>query len=200
MGKVILASASPRRKELLEQLLDNRFEIYSSSYEEEPVEGLTPEELAVHHSREKAKAAARHFREGLVISADTFVVCSGEILGKPSSENMAKATLQKISGQKIKVITGITLLDTGKGLEISEYETTLVFMKILSAGEIDSYVNTGEPFGKAGAFAIQGKGALFVKRIEGDYFNVVGLPLFRMGRMLEQIHAESMLWDKSNLE
>jgi septum formation protein len=195
MGKVILASASPRRKELLEQLLGNGFEVCVSSYDERPVEGFTPEELAVHHSLEKARDVASHLQEGLVISADTFVVCNGEILGKPTSESMAKETLQKISGQKIRVITGVTLLDTGKGLEISEYETTLVFMKNLSPQEIDCYISTREPFGKAGAFAIQGKGALFVEWIEGDYFNVVGLPLFRLGRMLEQIHAENMLWD-----
>jgi septum formation protein len=194
MGKVILASASPRRKELLEQLLGGGFDVCISSYDERPVEGFTPEELAVHHSLEKARDVASHLQEGLVISADTFVVCSGEVLGKPTSESMAKETLQKISGQKIRVITGVTLLDIGRGLEISECETTLVFMKDLSPREIDCYIDTREPFGKAGAFAIQGKGALFVERIEGDYFNIVGLPLFRLGMMLEQMHAEYMLW------
>jgi septum formation protein len=196
MRKVILASASPRRKELLQQLIGDNFQVCSSSYSEEPVEAFAPEELAVHHSREKARNVAFSFKEGLVISADTFVVCKGEILGKPSSETIAKETLRKISGQMIEVITGVTLMDIAAGLEISEYETTLVFMKPLTRKEIDSYISTGEPFGKAGAFAIQGKGALFVERIEGDYFNVVGLPLFRLGRMMEQIRADSIIWEQ----
>jgi len=196
MRKVILASASPRRKELLQQLIGDNFQVCSSSYREEPVEAFTPEELAVHHSCEKARNVAFSLKEGLVISADTFVVCKGEILGKPSSETVAKETLRKISGQMIEVITGITLLDAGTGVEMSEYEATRVFMKPLAGKEIDSYVSTGEPFGKAGAFAIQGKGALFIERIEGDYFNVVGLPLFRLGRMLKHIGADSIVWEQ----
>lgn len=195
MGKVILASASPRRRKLLQQLIGDRFEVCVGSYGEEPVEGLTPEELAVHHSREKARDVAAKFQEGLIISADTLVVCKGEILGKPSSESMAREILQKISGREIKVVTGVTLLDTSRGAEISKHETTRVFVKSLTSKEIDSYVDTGEPFGKAGAFAIQGKGSLFVERIEGDYFNVVGLPLFRLGRMLEQLHADNIIWE-----
>lgn len=196
MEKVILASASPRRKELLEQLIGNRFEICASSYGEELLEGLSPEELALHHSREKARGVAPRFPEALIISADTFVICDGEILGKPSSESNAKETLRKISNRVIEVITGLTLLDTRRGMEISEHEVTRVFIKSLSQEEIDFYVGTGEPFGKAGAFAIQGKGALFVERIEGDYFNVVGLPLFRLGRMLEKANADDILWER----
>lgn len=195
MGKVILASASPRRKELLGQLIGNRFEICASSYGEELLEGLSPEELALHHSREKARDAASRSQQALIISADTFVLCKGEILGKPSSEDNARQTLRKISGQMIEVITGVTLLDAGSGMEISEHEVTRVFIKSLSQEEIDFYVGTGEPFGKAGSFAIQGKGALFVERIEGDYSNVVGLPLFRLGRMLEKANADDILWE-----
>lgn len=196
MKMVILASASPRRRELLEQLIGDRFDICASSYGEEPLEGLSPEELALHHSREKARDVASRSQEALIISADTFVVCKGKILGKPSSEDNARETLRKISGQVVEVITGVTLLDTGSGMEISEYEVTRVFIKNLSQQEIDSYVRTGEPFGKAGSFAIQGKGALFVERIEGDYPNVVGLPLFRLGRMLEKAHADDILWER----
>lgn len=196
MKKVILASASPRRRKLLEQLIGDRFEICASSYGEDILEGLSPEELALHHSLEKARDVASRRQKALIISADTFVVCKGEILGKPSSEDNARETLRKVSGQVIEVITGVTLLDTGSGMEMSEHEVTRVFIKNLSQQEIDSYVRTGEPFGKAGSFAIQGKGALFVERIEGDYPNVVGLPLFRLGRMLEKVQAYDILWER----
>lgn len=190
MKKIILASASPQRKVLLAQLIGNDFEVSPSSYGEGTVEGLSPEELAVHHARKKAREVAQREKEGLIISADTLVVCNDEILGKPISEERAKATLEKISGQVIMVISGVTLLDIGTNKEISFCETTLVHMKHMSPLEIASYVESGEPLEKAGALAIQGKGASFVEKIDGDHSNVIGLPLLRLARMMEQMeHA-----------
>lgn len=186
MRQIILASASPRRKALLSQLIGDNFLVYPSNYGETPCPGLNPEELLLKHSVEKARDVAKSFNSGLVISADTSVVYEGEILGKPLSPERAEEMLNKLSGKKFKVITGLTVLDLDNGNKTSEMESTIVFMKKLSREEISAYIKTREPLDKAGAFAVQGKGAVFVERIEGDFFNVVGLPLFRLGIMLEK--------------
>ncbi len=185
MHQIILASASPRRKELLRQLIGDNFLVCPSSYEEPSYPDLNTEELLLRHSTEKARNVAKHFDAGLVISADTSVICNGEILGKPQSPEKAEEMLMKLSGQSFKVITGLTVLDCSTGREISETETTLVWMAKISKGQISAYIRTGEPLDKAGAFAVQGKGAVFIERIEGDFFNIVGLPLFRLGRIVE---------------
>ncbi len=187
MRRIILASASPRRKELLRQLLGENFLIYTSSYEEPHYPGLSPQELLLRHSVEKARDAAKHFNSGIVISADTAVICDGEILGKPQYPEKAAEMLKKLSGQKFKVISGLTVLDLDTGDKISESESTTVWMAKLSKEQISAYIRTGEPLDKAGAFAAQGKGAVFIERIEGDFFNAVGLPLFRLGKILERI-------------
>jgi len=186
MRKIILASASPRRKELLKQLIGDNFLVYASSYGEAPSPGLSPEELLVKHSVEKARDVAKHFDSGLVISADTSIIFEGEILGKPHSPKKAEEMLKKLNGQKFRVLTGITVLDLDSGKEISELESTVVWMAKMSREQILAYVRTGEPLDKAGAFAAQGKGAVLIENIEGDFFNIVGLPLFRMGKILEK--------------
>jgi septum formation protein len=185
MHQIILASASPRRKELLRQLIGNNFLVYPSSYEEPPYPDLSHEELLLKHSVEKARSVAKHLDVGLVISADTSVIFNGEILGKPQSPEKAEEMLTRLSGQRFKVITGLTVLDLSTGREISESETTFVWMAKISKEQISAYIRTGEPLDKAGAFAAQGKGAVFIERIEGDFFNVVGLPLFKLGKIME---------------
>ena len=185
MKRIILASASPRRKELLSQIIGNKFQVCSSSYAEEDIEKFEPDQLVRHHSLEKARDVARNYTDTLIISADTVVAIEGEVLGKPESKDDARMMLLKLSGRRIQVITGLTLLDTEKNENMTESETTDVWFGELTEDEIDAYIRTGEPFGKAGSFAIQGIGALLVERIEGDFFNVVGLPLFRLGKMLE---------------
>jgi septum formation protein len=187
MRKVILSSASPQRKKLLEQIIGNDFQICSSSYDEAHVSDLTPEELVRHHSIEKAKDVASRFSDAIIISADTVIVLNAEVIGKPDSADRARRILQKLGGQRMQAITGMTLIDSKTGKIITESEVTDIWMKELSEDEITAYIRTGEPFGKAGAFAIQGKGALFIEKIEGDYFNVVGLPLFKLGKMLESM-------------
>jgi septum formation protein len=186
MRQIILASSSPRRKELLKQLIGNNFLVYSSSYREATSPGLAPEELLMKHSIEKARDVAKHFNSGLIISADTGVMCGDEILGKPQSPEKAEEMLKKLNGQKIRVITGLTVLDLDASKEISEFESTLVWITEMSRENISAYIRTGEPLDKAGAFAAQGKGAVFVERIEGDFFNVVGLPLFRLAKIMEK--------------
>ncbi|WP_407356423.1 Maf family nucleotide pyrophosphatase [Methanolobus sp. WCC5] len=185
MKRIILASASPRRKELLEQLIGPDFDVCVSSYGEDTGKGLGPAELVMHHSREKAHDVARSLYQGIIISADTVIVCRDEVLGKPEDEEHAKQMLQKISGQRITAITGITVMDAGSRKELSAHELTNVWIRELPEELIDAYVSTGEPAGKAGSFAVQGIGAILVKRIEGDFFNIVGLPLFRLSVMLE---------------
>jgi septum formation protein len=186
MRQIILASASPRRKELLKQLIGDNFLVYVSSYEESPDPCLSPEELLLKHSVEKARDVAKHFDSGIVISADTSVICNGEILGKPQSPEKAEEMLKKLSGQRFRVITGLTVMDLNTGKEISESESTIVWMAKISRERISAYIRTGEPLDKAGAFAAQGKGAVIIERIEGDFFNVVGLPLFRLGKIMER--------------
>lgn len=186
MRRIILASASPRRKELLKQLIGDNFIVYPSSYEEPPQPDLTPEELLVKHSIEKARDIAKHFDSGLIISADTSVLYNGEVLGKPSSPENAEEMLKKLSGRKFRVVTGLTVLDLDSAQEISEFESTDVWMSEMTEGQISAYIRTGEPLDKAGAFAAQGKGAVLVERVEGDFFNAVGLPLFRLGKILER--------------
>jgi len=187
MRQIILASASPMRKELLKQFIGDNFLVYTSSYKESSCPGLSPEELLLKHSVEKARDVAKHFDSGLVISADTSVFLKGELLGKPQSPKKAAKMLEMLSGQRFNVITGLTVLDLDNGMEISELESTTVWMDEISKEQISAYVRTGEPLDKAGAFAVQGKGAVFVKRIEGEFYNIVGLPLFRLGKILQRI-------------
>lgn len=187
MRRIILASASPRRKELLKQLIGDNFLVYPSSYEEPLHPCMKPEELLLKHSIEKARDVAKHFDSGIVISADTSVIYNGEVLGKPGSPENAEKMLEKLSGRKIQVITGLTVLDLDSAQEISESESTNVWMAKISKEQISAYVRTGEPLDKAGAFAAQGKGAVLVEKVDGDFFNVVGLPLFRLGKILERL-------------
>ncbi|UGV41822.1 septum formation protein Maf [Methanococcoides orientis] len=185
MRRIVLASASPRRKELLVQIIGNAFEVCVSSYDEAPQPGMDATELVVHHSLSKARDVAVKFDSGIIISADTVVLCEGKVLGKPHSPEDAKEMLSAISGKVVQAITGMTVLDVDSGSEVSVSEITDVKMKKMSSGEISSYVRSGEPLDKAGAFAIQGKGAILVESINGDFFNVVGLPLFKLAQILE---------------
>ncbi|MDQ1274750.1 MAG: nucleoside triphosphate pyrophosphatase [Euryarchaeota archaeon] len=195
MRRIILASASPRRKELLKQLIGDNFIVCPSSYEETPRPELNPEELLIKHSVEKARDVAKYFDSGIIISADTSVLYNGEVLGKPNSPENAEEMLKKLSGRKFRVVTGLTVLDLDSSQEISEFESTDIWMSKMSEEQISAYVRTGEPLDKAGAFAAQGKGAVLVEKVEGDFFNAVGLPLFRLGKILERL--EVSVFDES---
>jgi len=195
MRRIILASASPRRKELLKQLIGDNFIVCPSSYGETPQPELNPEELLIKHSVEKARDVAKYFDSGIIISADTSVLYNGEVLGKPNSPKNAEEMLKKLNGRKFRVVTGLTVLDLDSSQEISEFESTDIWMSKMSEEQISAYVKTGEPLDKAGAFAAQGKGAVLVKRVEGDFFNAVVLPLFRLGKILERL--EVSVFDES---
>lgn len=182
-GKIILASQSPRRKELLKQI-GLKFECMPSDMEE-VVSSDNPEEVVKELSKQKAEDIASKCNDGfgLIIGADTVVSYAGKILGKPKDINEAKSMLSMLQSHKHQVYTGVTLILPDKEIVFSE--CTDVYMYPMSESRIESYVATGEPMDKAGAYAIQGKCAAYVEKIEGDYNNVVGLPVAAIVKALD---------------
>ena len=185
MKRIILASASPRRKELLEKI-GLRFEVDASDIEENLQSDITPQELAKKLSAAKAQAVVKKYAEAIIIAADTVGVFKGKIIGKPHTPPEAKKMLRMLNGKSHLVITGFTITDTETGKSISESVETKVYFRQLTEAEIDAYVKTGEPLDKAGGYAIQGLGALIVNKIEGDYYNVIGLPLGALIKSLKK--------------
>ncbi len=191
MKKIILASASPRRKELLEQI-GLEFTVMPSDVEENPTSTL-PQDVVIELSKEKARDVWEKtgHDDSLVISADTIVSVEGEILGKPKNEEDAVRMLGLLSGKEHQVYTGITMIwidGEGKQEEYSFYVCTGVLMYRMNRAEIMEYVCGGEPMDKAGAYAVQGRAAAFIKSVRGEYSNVVGLPV---GRLYQEMKA----WD-----
>lgn len=179
MKTIILASQSPRRKDLLKQI-GLEFEIDPSNYEEDMSLKMEPSKLAEFLSLGKAKDVAQRHKDSIIISADTIVAIDGEIFGKPKTPERAKYMLQKLSGKAHSVITGFTIIDTETQKQILKSVETKVYFKNLSEQEMDAYIASGEPLDKGGGYAIQGMAALFVEKIEGDYFNIVGLPILAL--------------------
>ena len=188
--KIILASQSPRRRELLERMGISEFEIIPARGEENIVPGLTPEALVEAQSRQKCLEVAAVHREALVIAADTVVAVEGRVLGKPRSKAEAEEMLSLLSGREHRVCTGLSLSQGGRLR--TGHEATAVRFRPLTREEIRRYVSTGEPMDKAGAYGIQGYGCLLVEGIVGDYYNVMGLPVCRLGRMLAEFGADPL--------
>ncbi len=186
--QLILASASPRRKELL-ALFGIPFVVRAADIDETMDPGKPPFDEVARVSRLKALAAP-HTPEDTVIAADTIVVCQGKVLGKPRSKAEAREMLRLLSGRDHQVMTGCTVL-RGDRLE-SFTEVTDLHFRTLTETEIDRYVRSGEPMDKAGAYGIQGGAALFCSRLEGDYYNVMGLPVCRLGETLGRIAPDIM--------
>ncbi|MBI3928279.1 MAG: septum formation protein Maf [Armatimonadetes bacterium] len=189
MTRLILASSSPRRRELLHNL-KAAFEVVAPEEEIEPplpprcAEDQVPE-LACSTALTKAVSVARRVEAGsLVLAADTMVLAGERLLGKPQTREEAAAILELLSASRHAVITGVAVVETGSGRQATGYERTEVVFNRLDPQDIRDYVDSGEPFDKAGAYGIQGLGGLLVARIEGCYFNVVGLPLSRVDRLL----------------
>jgi septum formation protein len=183
MQKLILASSSPRRKALLEQV-GLEFVVDPSRYKEDMSLTVEPKTLARILARGKAFDVAQRHKEGLVIGADTFLAFEGAVIGKPKSERDAVLMLERLAGRTHSVVSGVAVIDAATEREEIRAVETLVTFRDLSQEEIDEYVATGEPLDKAGAYGIQGRGATLIERIEGDYFNVVGLPLATLIEML----------------
>jgi septum formation protein len=190
--KLILASASPRRAELLRQT-GISFDLVIPDISEEVEGQLAPEQLVCLLARRKAEAIARKIDRGLVLAADTLVHYRGLMLGKPADAEEARRMLQLLSGDHHEVITALYLIDAATGRIESGLSTTTVWMKELTLQEIAAYLATGEPYDKAGAYGIQGLAALFISRIEGCYFNVVGLPLNLLQELLNNMHFTTWL-------
>ena len=177
VAHLILASNSPRRRELL-QNAGFEFDVQPSEIEEIQLRGETPEDFARRLAREKALDVASLSSPGsIVLGADTVVAINGEILGKPTGPSDASQMLHVLSGRTHRVMTGVCLVRAPESVLAWRHETTFVTFRTLSEEEIESYVQSGEPFDKAGGYAIQGLASRFVTRIEGCYFNVVGLPI-----------------------
>lgn len=188
MKKIILASGSPRRKELLEQI-GVSFEIVKAEGEE-VITTEIPSEAVKELSRQKAREVAAKTDGDVIIGADTVVAVSGRILGKPKDAGDAVRMLKMLQGKEHEVLTGVTLILKESGQEICFAEATKVHVYPMTEEQIRSYVESGEPMDKAGAYGIQGLAALFVTGIAGDYFNVMGLPLHLVGEMLRAFGVE----------
>lgn len=194
--QIILASGSPRRREILEQI-GLPFVVVPSQADETMSEGISPFMAVQSLSLLKAADVAKtQPKEALVIGADTVVVFENEILTKPQDKEDAKAMLSRLSGNCHSVLTGLTVLRCRDGKSISVTEETKVYFKELSEKEIESYVNTNEPMDKAGSYGVQGLGGLFVEKLDGDYYNVVGLPLAKLGKILQEEFDIEMIWEE----
>lgn len=186
MKPIILASESPRRKELLEKI-GLKFKVIKSNFKEYADPKLSPHQLVKKLSLEKAKAVFKNHKDSLIIAADTFVVCGGRVLGKPKDKKDARRMLSSLSNKSHLVITGFTIIDCSLNKIITKSIETKVRMKKLNDKEINDYIATKEPFGKAGAYAIQEKGSMFIQKIEGDFFNAVGLPIHTIAWELKKL-------------
>lgn len=184
MDKLILASKSPRRKELLEKL-GLEFDVVGSSYEEDMTLDMRTKDLAKYLSKGKAEEVAGKYFDEIVIAADTFVCLDEQILGKPLSVGRAREMLKLIRGKKVSVVTGFTVIQKSKKRIIQDVEQAFVYMRNYSDRDIEGYIKTGEPIDKAGAFAIQDRGGVLVDKIEGDFFTAVGLPIFKLVKVLK---------------
>jgi septum formation protein len=182
--KIVLASSSSRRRRLLEQV-GVPFEVEDPGGVEESV-SERPEERVVENATAKARSVARRLREGLVVGADTLVVADDRVLEKPRDASDAREMLRALSGAVHRVLTGVAVVDAASGKAELDLVETFVHMRPLLGEEIEAYIATGEPFGKAGGYAIQGVGALLVEEVRGCFYNVVGLPLSRLDAILKR--------------
>jgi septum formation protein len=187
-GRFILASASPRRIELL-RLMGLDFEVMPSGIDEVYRREETPREHVLRLSEEKALAVSRRHPEAWVLGADTIVVIAGEVLGKPGSVSEAKVMLEKLSGQEHEVFTGFSLVRQDSGARVREVVASSVLFREITDEEMAWYTSSEEPYDKAGAYAVQGMGAFFIREIRGSYTNVVGLPLCEVVDAMKRVRA-----------
>jgi len=189
LGTIILASASPRRSELME-LAGIQFSVVPAHINEEVLPGELPAEHVMRLSREKAQAVAAKTEGRLFVGADTVVVLDGRIMGKPADEEEANEMLSALSGRTHEVITGFTLYDRESGISHSRSVQTEVLFRTLEEAEIRQYIASGCPMDKAGAYAIQGRAVHFVRSIRGSYTNVIGLPMAELYELLQTLENQ----------
>jgi len=193
MKDLILASGSPRRKELFD-LLEIPYRVEVSNADEVLDYNLPIEKMIENVAYQKGKAVYQNNQNSVVVAADTVVVIDNEILGKPKNKEMCKEMMKKLSGKTHDVITGIAIFVDGK--VIQDYEITHVHFVKLTDEEINEYIESSEPYDKAGGYAIQGKAALFIDKIEGNYHNVVGLPIYKVYSYLKELMND---WKCANI-
>lgn len=189
--RIILASKSPRRKQLLEQI-GLKFEVRESEYEEDMTAMADPIRLVKFLALKKAEAVAQYYTDAIVIGADTFVIFEGKFIGKPKDRADAQRMLRTLSGKTNIIITGFAVIDTSTGKVVNDYDQAEVTIKELTNEDIENYINTGEPMDKAGAFGIQGVGAVIVEKVDGDYHNIMGLPLSRLYSELKEFGIDAL--------
>lgn len=195
--KIILASTSLRRH-VLAQDMGLEFEVVPSNYEEDMTMALSPAELAKTLAKGKAADVAKGRKEGIVIGIDTFVVFGDKKLGKPKNEEDAFNMLKSFSGKWQEVYSGVSIIDCTSGQEIIDCEVTKVKFRNLNDDEIRKYIATGEPMGKAGAYAIQGLSSIFIERVEGCFFNIMGFPIHNVYKNLKKLGVNIFDYEKWN--
>lgn len=185
MKQLILASRSPRRKQLLNQI-GLTFTVHPSEIEEILSIGLNPLQQVEELSRQKAEEVSKKFQNAIILAADTMVVAENEMLGKPQDAKEATKMLQKLSGKVHSIVTGFTLIDTDTKQVVTNSTETKVWFRKLTNEEISAYLEKDKPFDKAGAYAIQEVAAVFVEKTEGDYLGAIGLPVFLVAKELKK--------------
>jgi septum formation protein len=191
MKQLILGSGSPRRKELLAEIVQD-FDVIPSNFEEDMTLPLPPEDLALRLSEGKAQDVAKRYTNAIILAVDTFVIVDGELLGKPKDIEDAKKMLRKESGKKQQIISGLTVLDTTNGRKLQKVVVSEVVMRNLLVEEIAEYVTTHEVLDKSGSYAIQEIGDKFVEKIEGSFTNIMGLPIEEVKEMLKEFGIEAL--------
>lgn len=184
--KIILASKSPRRKQLLEQI-GLVFEVRESEYEEDMDAAGNPYDLAKFLALKKAEDVARHYLDAIVIGSDTFVIFEGRFIGKPKDSEDAKKTLRMLSGKEHEIVTGFAIIDTKENVIINDFGEARVRFRELDDFEIDEYVKTGEPLSMAGSYGLLNKAAVLIENIDGDFYSVIGLPLNKLYAELKKL-------------
>jgi septum formation protein len=176
MRKIVLASKSPRRKCLLEQI-GLKFDIHESDYEEDMQALSDPHELVKFLALNKARDVAKHYDDAIIIGADTFVIFKDKFIGKPKNEQDAREVLRNFSGKEHEVVTGFAIIDTRNNVIINDVGMASVKFRDLSEAEIDNYIATGEPMTRAGSYGLMERAAILIESINGDFYSVIGLPL-----------------------
>lgn len=189
MKPIVLASASPRRQELLANL-GLHFEVKISDVDESLDEQIPPAQQVEQLAERKARAVAAQLKQGLVIGADTLVTLNNQVLGKPKDRQEAIEMIKQLQGRSHEVYTGLAVIDAATDKAVITHQATAVRFKSLTMEQIERYVDTGEPYDKAGAYAVQGKASVFIDSIRGCYFNVVGLPVAKLADVLKVFGVE----------
>ncbi len=188
--KIVLASQSPRRKQLLEQIGLNDFEVRESEYEEDMTINKAPEELVKLLALEKTRDVAKHYDDAIIIGGDTVIEFEGKVLGKPADKTAARKLLKKLSGNKNRALSGLAIIDTKAKKEVVDVGEAQVEFRKLSGEEIDTYISTGEPLEMAGGYGLMNRGAVLIKGIEGDMYGVIAFPLNKLYLHLKKLGVD----------